>query len=57
MSWVCCYFAQNPRKATFFFIPIRCSSYILDYPTEHEGLQEAQRVVGEMLAEIKSRSV
>nr|CAB3244015.1 probable glycosyltransferase At5g11130 [Phallusia mammillata] len=44
---------QNPNEATFFFIPIRCSSYILDYSTEHEGVIEAKKILGQILSEIK----
>nr|XP_026693130.1 probable glycosyltransferase At5g11130 [Ciona intestinalis] len=46
---------QHPNLATFFFIPIRCSSYILDYPTEHEGLMEAKRVTANILHEIQTQ--
>ncbi|CAK8673837.1 unnamed protein product [Clavelina lepadiformis] len=48
------FITHNPNEATFFFIPIRCSSYILDASTEHDGILEAKRIVGEIMNQIQN---
>lgn len=43
-----------PEEATFFFIPIRCSSYIFGSSMEDEGTREARRYVGDIIEQIQT---
>lgn len=45
---------RKPEEATFFFIPIRCSTYILQSSLEYQGIIEAKLYVSEMIANIQS---
>jgi len=44
---------KNANEATFFFIPIQCSSYILSQPTEEDGVRLARNLSSTILNEIK----
>lgn len=45
---------RKPEEAHFFFIPLRCSAYILGFPLEEDGIRAAKQYAGEMLAQIQS---
>ena len=45
---------QNGNEATFFFIPIRCTSYIINASSEHLGIMQAKQLIGGILEEIKT---
>nr|XP_039270418.1 probable glycosyltransferase At3g07620 [Styela clava] len=45
---------RTAEEATFYFIPIRCSSYILGSSMEEEGIMEARRYVGNMIEQIQT---
>jgi len=46
---------QDPEKASFFFLPFRCSSYILSQSTELKGLKVAREIIGKILSEVQQR--